>query len=346
MNVLIACTTYAKSRAKLRALLTRANIDPDASYDARKVPALARAILSDPETMRGRPVDFTGSNLDVLCSVAVLPSGKIRPNLGSSLKILKNIGDYLETKVVYMSPHIESGWNMCPWATGYTRVDGVLTVTPGKGCAGNCLTGSGQMVTNPALVSRLLKTALYQMFRPVFVELVSMEVAKLSRRVEKLNRTTDKTWTAGVRLNGTSDVMWEHDAPELFTRHPDVVWYDYTKGMLAARRRALSIPNYHLTFSMADVTDARQWQRSREWQAQGVNVAVVVRNRAQAERLLDVGYWMGRPVIDGDASDARPYDAPMGGWVLLYAKGKHDASDPFIVDLDNLPATITTAHAA
>jgi hypothetical protein len=124
-----------------------------------------------------------------------------------------------------------------------------------------------------------------------------------------------------VRLNGTSDIRWEREAPEVFAEFPSVQFYDYTK---IPTRRDLPA-NYHLTFSYSGANE-----RYREfWRAAvdaGLNVAVVFR-----KDLPDT--FLGLPVVNGDESDIRPYD-PTGVIVGLKAKGKakRDVSG-FVVDL-------------
>lgn len=189
------------------------------------------------------------------------------------------------------------------------------------------------MVYDQSRRSRILKTILQHAFPRVFLALLKTEIDRHARSVARLSHKTGIDYTCGVRLNGTSDLRFESLYPDLFTSFPGVAFYDYTKGTVAARRGALSIPNYHLTYSLADTTCSRAMARAVNWQGHGVNVALVVKSREQVERLLSMGSLLGRTVIDGDESDARPFDDVCGGWVLLYAKGTIDTEDPFVLDL-------------
>jgi hypothetical protein len=100
----------------------------------------------------------------------------------------------------------------------------------------------------------------------------------------------------------------------VFAAFPDVVFYDYTKVPARIRRRALSIPNYRLTFSLAESNE----DKAREAVAAGLNLSVVFAVRKGQP--LPETFW-GLPVIDGDVSDLRFTD-PSGCVVGLRAKGR------------------------
>jgi len=124
-----------------------------------------------------------------------------------------------------------------------------------------------------------------------------------------------------VRLNGTSDRLWEKEQPHIFSMFPNVTFYDYTK---VPNRNVSHIPNYSLTFSRNEANDATAW-------AQSLNVAVVFRV-AKHDALPDT--WRGRKVIDADLTDLRFLD-PVNVVCGLRPKGRdtfHDASG-FVVDV-------------
>ena len=120
-----------------------------------------------------------------------------------------------------------------------------------------------------------------------------------------------------VRLNVYSDVPWELVFPELFTRLPNLMYYDYTKiparPELAAQVqsdegfRVHPFPdNYHLTFSASGTNeqDAHdEWRRGR-------GVAVVFANeKGKLPQWYDAPFLPGPlPVADGVEYDARPFD--------------------------------------
>lgn len=165
-------------------------------------------------------------------------------------------------------------------------------------------------------------------------------LAELVKDVEALLRKSERDGlTPAVRLNGTSDLRWETmpvtrngvEYPHIFAAFPDLTFYDYTK---LTNRRIEGIPNYSLTFSLADgnMADAIDALRS------GINVATVVRDPANpGRRKLNLPQvWVARDehgrairksialTIDGDESDLRFLDpqGKRGRWVMLRAKGR------------------------
>jgi hypothetical protein len=113
-----------------------------------------------------------------------------------------------------------------------------------------------------------------------------------------------------ARLNTISDIRWETIQDEhgrtVFDRHPEITFYDYTKH---PDRDVSDIPNYSLTFSLAEDNDAK----ASEAIGRGLNVAAVFHSVPDT--------FMGLPVIDGDLTDLRFTD-PRGVIVGLKAKGE------------------------
>ena len=134
----------------------------------------------------------------------------------------------------------------------------------------------------------------------------------LIREIGNLEKTAAKQGLIpGVRLNGSSDVVWERSLPEVFERFSGVQFYDYTKVW---KRFDRVLPaNYYLVFSRSETNSAKALELVR----QGINVAVVFRDLGTA---LRIGYWQGVRVIDGDQTDCRPMDAK-GVIVGLSVKG-------------------------
>ena len=281
------------------------------------------------------------TNEQALAAMALTPSGAVRPLLTTNTKTRKSTGVGMSTMLLHLSPSTESGFNTCGHATGVKR--GVITA--GVGCAGNCLVNAGQMILDTSKVSRILKTALYVHFERMFLWLLDDQLTRHSRSVARLNMREARHGTSyitGVRLNGTSDIQWVRDHRWLIEKHADIVFYDYTKYPYRLSSAqcvdANNIRNYHTTYSLPS-TRPTHMRRAQDWMKRGYNVAIVLRTRAQVEELLARGEFMGRFVIDGDESDARPLDKHerIGGWVLLYAKG-HEAcginrEDDFFLDL-------------
>jgi len=108
-----------------------------------------------------------------------------------------------------------------------------------------------------------------------------------------------------VRLNVFSDIPWELVYPGLFEQMPGLQFYDYTK--VPGR----DVPeNYDLTFSYS----GRNLQATAQELERGTRCAVVF--LTGKHKLPESWSFMGHeyPVIDGDVSDARPFDE--GGVVV------------------------------
>lgn len=208
------------------------------------------------------------------------------------------------THILHLAPFMASGYQTCPMAT--------------KGCAGACLNraGRGGIIpkgeeTNPIQVKRVLRTLWFFERRDEFM-------ARLVREIENGIRYAErKGLTPVFRLNGTSDIRWEtvpverdgETFPHVFAAFPDVQFYDYTK---LPNRRVQDIPNYHLTFSLADGNE----EAARIAYGNGMNVAAVFR------RDLPTAFDLGDgpvPVFDADADDLRFLDPR--GIAGLRAKG-------------------------
>ena len=203
--------------------------------------------------------------------------------------------------ILYLAPYDVSGFQVCPKAS--------------TGCKASCLYLAGQGVYNNVQQARINKTRWFFQERESFMHTL---VENIETLIRKARRSGMKP---AVRLNGTSDLPWEKikavrlgvEYKNLMLAFPEVMFYDYTK--VAGRKYALSIPNYHLTFSLSEENDAE----ARQAIAEGYNVAVVMKvKRKQAKPET----WGGFPVVDGDVSDVRFFD-PKGGHIVgLFPKGK------------------------
>lgn len=245
------------------------------------------------------------------------------------------------TAILYLAPANLSGYEVCPQRS--------------PGCTAACLNTAGRGAFNKTQQARLARTRWYFKDRQAFMAKLVRELRSHARWCKR------KGYLPAVRLNGTSDIPWEHvpigdeaasgirrDWPisepclgslsvmELF---PEIQFYDYTK----ITRRALAwaaggMPkNYHLTFSLAESNDREALDVLRA----GGNVAAVFAGdmpasvvfasvRGKPLRMADARVWRenyGFPVVDGDGNDLRHLDA-RGVVVGLKAKGKarHDTS--------------------
>ncbi|MCA9239582.1 MAG: hypothetical protein KDA37_05260 [Planctomycetales bacterium] len=250
--------------------------------------------------------------------------GPPRRLLSTSAKSEKSRGVGVLSRVLYLTSGV-----FCPGATA--------------GCLGVCLGhSSGRMTMLQSANARDRRTALYAEDQEYFLDLLRCDLRQLREdaRLEGM--------TPAVRLNGTSDIPWERLHGELFVEFQDLEFYDYTKVAARVRKFILSRhgladfpPNYHLTFSASEGSEAE----ARELLAGGAGVAVVFWPH------LPENHW-GYPVLNGDKHDARFLDSEhvseLEGYVVgLAAKGAaHEDRSGFVVKTAGEPAWLKHANAA
>lgn len=212
------------------------------------------------------------------------------------------------TGILYMTPARAAGdgANLCKYSTA--------------GCRAGCLVTAGRGAFDNVAAGRARKRALFLADPEGFTRQLAHEIDILERRARRANLR------AVVRLNGTTDIEWEKEAPYLMQAFPRVRFYDYTKDPLRAlnARRA----NYDLTYSMAENRTAS----ALAVLAAGGRVAVVFSTKRGAALPRT---WNGYRVKDGDRHDLRFLEG--AGVVGLRAKGKarRDTSG-FVIDVKTL----------
>lgn len=203
------------------------------------------------------------------------------------------------TGILYLAPHTISGHQTCPKATA--------------GCKAACLYTAGRGIYTQIQNARIAKTKMFFENRDYFMECLVYSVEQLIKKAKK------NKLIPAIRLNGTSDIAWEKIAvirdgvkyASIYEAFKEIHGYDYSK--ISGRAKALSLPNYHLTFSLSESNDAEAIRAL----SQGYNVAVVMnvtRTQAKPEK------WGGYPVINGDETDVRFLDKT-GHIIALSAKG-------------------------
>lgn len=119
-----------------------------------------------------------------------------------------------------------------------------------------------------------------------------------------------------ARLNTLSDLPWEELAPTLFSEHPNIQFYDYTKSAKRARmgRKGLMPDNYDLTYSWSEKADGRFGSMHLR---HGGKIAIVGRDRDS------IPQWMSRAgqLVNGDEHDLI-FLHPPGSVQVLTPKGK------------------------
>ena len=219
-------------------------------------------------------------------------------------KTSKGMGKGYLTGILYFAPASLSGLNVCPKSSA--------------GCRAACLFSAGRGRFYSINRARVVKTLAYHFDAPRFVATIKKSIKSL------ITKAKNKGLIPVVRLNGTSDILWERNT-DIIQTFSDIQFYDYTK---IVKRLNFAIPsNYHLTVSLSESneTDAR-FALSK-----GYNIAAVFR-KDLPDSLWDI------PVINGDATDLRFLDARGAGQsgvvVGLKAKGKAKADKSgFVRDL-------------
>jgi len=207
------------------------------------------------------------------------------------------------TGILYLSPadSVSTKRTLCPYADI-------------AGCKAGCLNTAGRGAFNSVQRARIRKTLMFLQYRDEFMALLVRDIERLQRKASRENMVL------AVRLNGTSDVQWELewvDGWNLMGIFPDVQFYDYTK--IPGRRPPA---NYHLTFSYSGVAGFERVVAKQLRHNPDTNLAVVFSGKLPEKAYVqgEIG-WLGRTVINGDASDVR-YQDPAGVIVGLTAKGK------------------------
>lgn len=226
---------------------------------------------------------------------------------GSNAKTVKGDGTEYETAIMYLAPFTLAGaGNVCSMAAI-------------AACWQGCLNSAGRGAFNNVQKARIRKTRQYMAERAAFMALLVTDLEKFVRYCRK------RDVQPCVRLNGTSDIIWERNHPVMRgnTRHesvmaafPEVTFYDYSK---IYKRVDRPLPrNYSITLSYSGANEEYAAEIRKRVQAGVANMAVVYRNRA----LVDKWLAADSKVLDGDLTDMRFLD-PQGGYVVaLYAKGK------------------------
>ena len=233
--------------------------------------------------------------------------GKLLAASGDA-KTVKGEGQGYLTAIMYLAPHtIATKKSLCPSST--------------PACRKACLYSAGRGSFNTVQSARMRKAQWFEHDRAGFMSALIKDIDAF--QIYALR----KGFVPCVRLNGTSDIQWENISPisdarlshrNIMALFPNLRFYDYTKISKRLERAWKTVAtdkpylprNYDLTFSQAE-NNAPACLDALE---AGFRVATVFRTKAYPKQ------WLGRPVIDGDASDLRFLD-PASCVVALSAKG-------------------------
>ena len=194
-------------------------------------------------------------------------------------KHIEGLEDYL-IKRLNLAPSTISGFNTCGSAS--------------EGCIDACLNEAGNPVFMPQkTLGRVNRTHLLFKDEAKFISMASREIRNHEIYCKKNNLKPV------VRLNTTSDVMFERKKFSFMQNFPNVQFYDYTKHfnrMIKYLKGELP-SNYHLTFSRNEKNDFQSTQVLKS----GGNVAVVFRKELPKT-------YKGFKVVSGDDHDLRFLD--------------------------------------
>ena len=219
-----------------------------------------------------------------------------RPILGTaSTKTVKGEKLGYLTAIVYLTPDIQ----LCPYS--------VISK-----CLKACLYTAGRGAFNSIQTQRKLKTLFFKNNIRAFMLSLCADIWALERRALKLGLIPL------VRLNGTSDILWENITIEdsgltIFQVFPYIDFYDYTKHP-KRKLEGKTSGNYDLTFSYSGATPIKITTAGFS-NPDNKRISVVFMKKEDIPKSFN-----NFKVIDGDNTDLRHIE-PKGVIVSLYAKG-------------------------
>jgi len=247
--------------------------------------------------------------------------------MGVNPKLKKN---ELPTNILHLSPSNTSGFNVCKFAHNCKKI---------------CLHFSG----NPAYFSakfkaRLNRTLSFQKNNQRFIDLLILNICR--------NFYKNDSKKIGVRLNGTSDILWEtkkvfisiglsdfiyrkfslninsgnyENIFDVFIQNKiDIQFYDYTKHIVNRNIKELTEKFfYDLTFSFDGFSNLINIEHCKKALDLGLNVAAafnIKKNENLPEKIYIPEFQRTLKIIDGDLSDERFNDEKGGHLVGLRFK--------------------------
>ena len=218
-------------------------------------------------------------------------------SIASDAKTIKGSTLGFLTGILYLAPSDISSYQVCPMAKLAQ-------------CEAACLYTAGRGAFTSTQKARIAKTKRFFEERESFMLDLEYSIKALVRKAKRENLTPL------VRLNGTSDIVWENipfkNFDNIMQAFPEVQFYDYTK--IPTRK---NIPaNYDLTFSYSGVSSFKKAIVKAHANEKLARIAVVF---DKVENFPSK--FLGRDVLIGDNSDVRHLDSK-NSIIALYAKGK------------------------
>lgn len=215
--------------------------------------------------------------------------------LNENGKTEKSSGEGVHTLGLTLAPHGLSGlhgFDVCPRASSE--------------CRANCLgttAGGNKQYPDSTLSSKIFKTQFLAAHPEHFARILHDEVGRHQRKA------LSKGMIPGVRLNVTSDIAWEHHAPELFKEHPHTQFYDYTKmhNRVMGQNKPDHPSNYHLTLSHTGTGHAESNDAQAIKALEAGHVVAMVHQRGKnvpnPTHVEDVSTGKRYPIVNGDNDD-------------------------------------------
>lgn len=218
-----------------------------------------------------------------------------RPLLSANSKLRKLPGKAGRYRAIglAMAPANYSGRELCVWRT--------------EGCTIAC-NGfwSGMNVTISTRLALIGRALLWNNFRELFAE-------KLFRELHNFQKLCDRTNVVpAVRLNVSTDIVWERLLPEIFAEFRRTSFYDYTKAL--PKHRPILPANYTLCHSFNERTTTADVESII---SAGRNVVVAFDSAYRPQKKLwgalpetvrfsdDAGRDFTLPVVNADRHDIR-----------------------------------------
>lgn len=249
----------------------------------------------------------------------IFSSKTIRANGDAKTVKGTKYSDYI-TAIMYLAPAdnlaIDTGKSyktLCPFAEQ-------------AGCTKACLFKAGRGQMSSVERARLNKTKWFMDDREGFMAQLAGDIQRFVNWCKRQGKRPT------VRLNGTSDILWERipvgDHANIMEMFPEVQFYDYTKVTTRVYRELPA--NYALTLSYSQANPEYAQRVVEAHLETGTNMAVVYRTKEMRDAAVAAS--QAHRIIDGDKTDLRFLDGT-NKVVGLFAKGpaKHDTTG-FVID--------------
>jgi hypothetical protein len=134
---------------------------------------------------------------------------------------------------------------------------------------GACLNTAGRGAMSPTQAARIRRTRFWARDRVGFMATLVGELERHERRATARDASGRATQRAERPPVGTlPGQRGGEEFPHIFAAFPAITFYDYTKWPSISGRSWQDIPNYSLTFSLAEDNDAtrrRRWRPASTW---------------------------------------------------------------------------------